>query len=134
MPTGAARSSAAAGLLMERLNRQIMELAELDEKYTPAHPLVQQKQDQIEATRKQMAAAATNGAAPASIISAFNSGPGSKPYDPQQDIIRTKLLSVGEGSMQLRTRLHQAQLIHSDPPGMADILEPASMQAVATNR
>lgn len=130
LPIAAARISPEMLVLNERLSKAYSEFLELSAKYYDIHPAVQQKQAEVEAIKRQLAAA-TNTVTAGLLPANLNTTPMGQPtFNPELDILRTKLLSAEEGKIQLANRLRQAELMAEHPPGMTRILAPANLKNV----
>ncbi len=130
---GSARSSVMVGMQTERLNKAMGELTELLSKYTEIHPLVKQKESEIQTLREQMSQASTNGSVGAFALGGLSTGPNGQPFNPELDIIRTKLLSLEEGRVQLANRQREAELFATNPPGFARVWAEANIKTIQTN-
>jgi protein involved in polysaccharide export with SLBB domain/capsular polysaccharide biosynthesis protein/Mrp family chromosome partitioning ATPase len=131
----ASRPTVLIGMQTERLNKALSELTELLAKYTEIHPLVKQKQSEIDTLREQISQASTN---PGAMTAAALTAPAATtsagtPFNPELDIIRTKLLSLEEGRVQLASRQREAELYAADPPGFVRVFAPATLKTVASN-
>jgi protein involved in polysaccharide export with SLBB domain/capsular polysaccharide biosynthesis protein len=129
---GSARSSVMVGVQTEHLNKAMGELTELLSKYTEIHPLVRQKQSEIESLRAQVNQGSTNGSMSA-LAASLSATPTGQPFNPELDIIRTKLLSLEEGRVSLASRQREAELYAANPPGFARVWAFADMKNVQTN-
>jgi protein involved in polysaccharide export with SLBB domain/capsular polysaccharide biosynthesis protein len=116
----------------ERLNTALAELDELLVTYTELHPRVREKQALIASLQSQIKSAATNQAPVAAELD-MPMSPLETMLNPEFDIVRTKLLSLGEGRVQLASRQRQAELYAENPPGVVQIFAPATMQGVQSN-
>ena len=117
----------------ERLNQAVGDLADLLSKYTEIHPLVRQKEEEVKALRAAIAAQPANTATPVAEPAAPVAQPVQPPaqtFNPEFDIIRTKLLSLEEGRVQMVNRLREAELYAANPPGAARAFAPASLKTV----
>jgi protein involved in polysaccharide export with SLBB domain/capsular polysaccharide biosynthesis protein len=131
---GPQRASPVVAMETERLNQALGELAGLLSKYTEIHPLVRQKQAEVQALKSQLAADSTNSVASEAPISAPPAiQPPAQIINPETDIIRAKLLSVEEGRVQLVNRQRAAELFVANPPGIARVFAPATPSAVRAN-
>jgi protein involved in polysaccharide export with SLBB domain/capsular polysaccharide biosynthesis protein len=124
-----ARSPALIGMQTERLNHALAELTELMSKYTDIHPLVRQKQSEVDALRAQIVHESTN----ATLGTGAAIAGGGDHFNPELDIIRTKLLSLEEGRVQLSNRQREAELYAANPPGLARVFAPATLKTVQGN-
>lgn len=113
-----------------RLNQAEGELAGLLGMYTELHPLVQQKESEISALQNKIAQQSTN-APPAVVASAAATG-NTLPTatTAELDTIRTKLVALEDGRVQMLNRERQAELYAATPPGMARVFAPATLKSV----
>ncbi len=118
-------------LRTERLDKAVDDLSELLAKYTEAHPLVQEKQAEIQALQTEIAIDSTNALLRPAV--APTPVPAAPAFTPQLDIIRGKLLSLEEGRVQLVNRQREAELYAANPPGIVRIFAPATMTTVKGN-
>jgi protein involved in polysaccharide export with SLBB domain/capsular polysaccharide biosynthesis protein len=128
---GASPSSPLVAAQTDRLNKALGELTELLAKYTELHPAVQEKEAEIQAIKKEIAKEPSQGVQippAAAVVAAVQSV--APPFNPEVDIIRSKLLSLEEGRVQLVNRQREAELYASDPPGNARVFAPASLKTV----
>ena len=128
-----ARSSVTVGVQTEHLNKAMADLTELLSKYTEIHPLVRQKQSEIQSLRAQVNQASTNGSLGPLDLASIPAGPSGQSFNPELDIIRTKLLSLEEGRVLLANRQREAELYSMNPPGFARVWAPADIKTVQTN-
>jgi protein involved in polysaccharide export with SLBB domain/capsular polysaccharide biosynthesis protein len=137
--TNLTTSPAATALISrqtERLNTLMLELSDLLGKYTDLNPLVEAKRNQIKAVETQIATARTNTVVATASGEYFvptrtPEGPGA--FNPQVDLIRTKLLALENGRVQLATRQREAELYASNPPGVVRVFAPATIQTLQSN-
>jgi protein involved in polysaccharide export with SLBB domain/capsular polysaccharide biosynthesis protein len=132
-PANPSRLSPLAAFHTERLNKALIELAELTSKMTDLHPIVQQKRSEIEAIKASAKAAETNTTSAALLVGPEFSRSAANMFNPELDIIRTKLLSVEEERVKLANKRREAELIANEPPGMVKVLSPPNLKAVQTN-
>jgi len=126
---GLPRASPVVAMETERLNLALGELTGLLSKYTEIHPLVRQKEAEVQALKAQIAADSTNTLLPsadAAIAAASAVPPPAPVLNPEVDIIRAKLLSLEEGRVQLVNRQREAEQYVANPPGVARIFAPAT--------
>ncbi|HEX3720225.1 MAG TPA: polysaccharide biosynthesis/export family protein [Verrucomicrobiae bacterium] len=134
--SGAPYSSALVAAQADRLNKAMGELTDLLSQYTELHPAVQQKEAEIKALKSEMAQEKSQGVTPAPVTSTPQGGPMSaypgafQPFNPELDIVRSKLLSLDQGRVELVNRQREAQLYLANPPGNCRVLAPASMKTV----
>ncbi len=135
-----ARVSPVVALETERLNLALADLAALSAKFTDIHPQVLQKQAEVKALKAQIAADSTNAfasALPSGVDASMAMAPALQPsapaINPEADIIRAKLLSLEEGSVQLVKQQRAAALYVANPPGMARVFAPATLTTVRSN-
>src|SRR6185369_3599921 len=100
---------------------------------TDMHPSVQMKRQEIEAIKASAREAETNNAGASYLMPPDVGRASANVYNPELDIIRTKLLSVEEERVKLANRRTQAELFVTEPPGMVQVLSPPSLKAVETN-
>jgi protein involved in polysaccharide export with SLBB domain/capsular polysaccharide biosynthesis protein len=116
----------------DRLNKAMGELTELLSQYTELHPAVQQKEAEIKALKTEMAqenaSAMTTARPPTGPMAVFQGG--FQPFNPELDIVRSKLLSLEQGRVELVNRQREAQLYLANPPGNTRVLAPASSKTV----
>ncbi len=117
----------------ERLNKAFVELAELTAKLTDIHPSVVSKKEEIAGLQALAASAATNNSPSFLSGAELTRRPGENVFNPEMDIIRTKLLSVEEERVKLSNKLQEAELFATEPPGMVEILSPPTLKTVQTN-
>jgi len=127
-----ARPSPAVAMETEKLNLALIELTALLARYTEIHPAVLQKKAEVAALKAQIAIDSTNGPAlPAEVAplvatqAAF--------MNPEMDIMRAKLLSLEEGRVQLVNRQREADLYMTNPPGVARVFAPATLETTRSN-
>jgi protein involved in polysaccharide export with SLBB domain/capsular polysaccharide biosynthesis protein len=119
----------------EHLNQALGELAGLLSKYTEIHPLVQEKRAEVQALKTQIAVDSTNAAAVAEapIVAAPPVQTQAQVLNPEADIIRTKLLSLEQGRVELVNRQREAELYVANPPGVARVFAPATVSTVQSS-
>src|SRR6267378_113061 len=115
----------------ERLRTAISELADLTLKYTDLHPQVQAKKSLVQDLQKSLAQAYTN--APSMPYAGLTATRTGEAFNPDLDIIRTKLHSLEDAHIQLVNRQREAELFATNAPGMARISAPATPKSVQTN-
>jgi len=133
---GPPRASPVVAVETERLNLAMGELSSLLAKYTELHPAVRQKEAEVQALKAQIAVDSTNTIAPpaeAAILPATPLPPLAPVINPEVDIVRAKLLSLEEGRVQLVNKQREAELYVANPPGVARVFAPATLQTVHTN-
>jgi capsular polysaccharide biosynthesis protein len=123
-------SSAVLAKQRERLDAALGELGELTSKYTDLHPLVQAKRQQINSMESQLASMATNRTVVMAPSPTTSGHTAAEVFNPETDIVRTKLLALQDGRVQLSTRFREAELYAANPPGIVRVLAPASMQTL----
>ena len=116
----------------ERLDKTMGELDDLLLKYTEIHPLVQAKEQQIAELKSRIASVSTNHTL-LSELPVLAAKAGEHTYNPELDIIRTKLLSLEEGRVQLANRQREAQLYSQTPPGIVRLFAGANLHTVESN-
>jgi hypothetical protein len=105
-------------------------------KYTELHPLVQQKEAEVQALKAQLAADSTNTIASSAEASDHDGcihATTAPAFNPELDIIRAKLLSLEEGRVQLVNKQREAELYVANPPGEARLFAPATLNTVHTS-
>jgi protein involved in polysaccharide export with SLBB domain/capsular polysaccharide biosynthesis protein len=127
------RASPLVSMLTERLNRAMGELTELSSKFYEIHPQVRAKQAEIDSLKSQIASASTNISASGYVISGVGGGSSENTLSPELEIMRTKLLSVQQERIKLASKLTEAESLATEPPGMVEVLAPASMKTVQGN-
>jgi len=129
-PGGISRSPALVAAQTDRLNKALGELTELLSRYTEIHPLVEEKEAEIQALKTQVEKESPEKVAvpAAAAVAATQGAP--QPFNPEVDIIRSKLLSLEEGRVQLVNRHREAELYVSNPPGTARVFAPATLNTV----
>jgi protein involved in polysaccharide export with SLBB domain/capsular polysaccharide biosynthesis protein len=129
---GVSRSPALVAAQTDRLNKALGELTELLSKYTEIYPPVQEKEAEIEALKKEVAKETREDVAVPTAAAPIAASQGSvpQPFNPEVDIIRSKLLSLEEGRVQLVNRQREAELYVSNPPGTARVFAPATLKTV----
>jgi len=131
---GPPRDSPIFALEREQLNQALRDLNILLLKDTDIHPVVIQKRAEIQALKAQIAADATN-----TIVSSQGElEPAATQQvapvaNPEADIVRTKLLSWEENSVQLLNKQREAELYVANPPGVAQVFAPATLQSTRSN-
>jgi protein involved in polysaccharide export with SLBB domain/capsular polysaccharide biosynthesis protein len=118
--------------LTEKLQTALADLSDLTAKYQDIHPLVREKRAQIQALQVQIASSATNNSLPEA-SAAMLVPSRAETFNPELDIVRTRLLSLEEGRVQLANRQREAALYAANPPGIVRIFAHANLQNVATN-
>jgi len=126
-------SSVYAQMQSERLRAAISELADLTQKYTDLHPQVQRQRSVVQDLQKSLAQAYTNAPNMPYAGPVVSSRQGES-FNPDLDIIRTKLHSLEDAHIQLMNRQREAELFATNAPGMARISAPASLNSVQTNK
>ena len=101
-----AQSPLVISMYAERLQKALGELAELNAKYMPKHPLVESKQIEVDNLKKQLNDASPNSSPLATHVTPLPGRPGET--NPELDIIRTKLLALEEGRVQIANRQREA--------------------------
>jgi protein involved in polysaccharide export with SLBB domain/capsular polysaccharide biosynthesis protein len=129
----ASRMSPLVAFHAERLNKALIELAGLTANLTDMHPSVRMKRQEIEAIKASAKEAETNNTGVSYLVPSEVARSSANAFNPELDIIRTKLLSVEEERVKLANRRTQAELFATDPPGMVQVLSPPSLKAVQTN-
>jgi protein involved in polysaccharide export with SLBB domain/capsular polysaccharide biosynthesis protein len=130
------RTSASPALFAaqtDRLNRALGELTELLSQYTELHPKVQEKEAEIAALKTQIAHDPPQTGTTSSDVTAVPTAAvagGNQPFNPELDIIRSKLVSLEQGRVELVQRQREAELYVTNPPGSARVLAPATMNTV----
>jgi len=119
----------------ERLDKSLLELHDLQVKFTEKHPWVVGKEEEIAQYKKEYndllaKTGDTNVDFTTAAVAATR--PANTP-DPETDIVRIRLLSVEEARVDLERKLLQAQLYQTNPPGMAQIFAPATSKTVQSN-
>jgi len=131
--SGPARTSPMVAMETEKLSKSLGELTELLSKYTEIHPLVRQKEAEVQALKARLATDSTNfvpTATEAAIATTPPVAPPAQVFNPELDIIRARLLSLEEGRVQLVNRQRQAELYVANPPGEARIFAVATLKTV----
>jgi protein involved in polysaccharide export with SLBB domain/capsular polysaccharide biosynthesis protein len=131
---GAPHDSPILATEREQLSQALRDLNILLLKDTDIHPAVIQKKEEIQALKAQMAADATNTmlSSPEGLVPpAVQQGP--PLANPEADIVRTKLLSWEENSVQLLNKQREAELYVANPPGVAQVFAPATLQSTRSN-
>ncbi|HEY9508494.1 MAG TPA: hypothetical protein VIV82_01405 [Verrucomicrobiae bacterium] len=119
--------------LSEKLQSSLAELTDLTSKYTDMHPLVQQKRSQIETLKEEITASETN-SSPLSATGLASIGPGGRRvYDPQMELIQSKLRSLEDARIGMANREREAELFAADPPGIVRVFAPANLKTTQTN-
>jgi protein involved in polysaccharide export with SLBB domain/capsular polysaccharide biosynthesis protein len=125
-----------------RLQQSISELNDLLVRFTDMHPQVVAKKEEVAVLERRLAEASTNKAAlpvasspiaAALMSSQFATRPGEAPFNPELDIVRTKLLSLEQGRVDLANRYHEAALFARNPPGVVKIFAPADPKTTQSN-
>ena len=118
-----------------RLQAAVGELHDLLAKFTDLHPTVQAKKEEIASLQAGVdSTLKANPGLTAQAMSAPASRPGeTTPFNPELDIVRTKLLSLEQGRVELANRQREAQLMADDPPGIVRILVPGTLKTVESN-
>jgi capsular polysaccharide biosynthesis protein len=130
-----ARMSPLAAFHTEKLNKALIELAELTANFHDIHPFVLKKRSEIEALKGLVKTAETNQSGTTSYVGAAEfSRLNPNAFNPELDIIRTKLLSVEEERVKLANKRSEAELLAANPPGMVQILSPPTSKSVQTNK
>jgi protein involved in polysaccharide export with SLBB domain/capsular polysaccharide biosynthesis protein len=130
------RASPVVAMETERLNLALVELTGLLSKYTELHPLVQQKEAEVQALKAQLAVDSTNtiaSSAEPATTTAASMQQTAPAFNPELDIIRAKLLSLEEGRVQLVNKQREAELYVANPPGEARLFAPATLNTVHTS-
>jgi protein involved in polysaccharide export with SLBB domain len=130
--TGATPSSLLLGEQMRQLQTAMGELTALSSKYTELHPLFKAKQQEVASLREQVQNAMTNRNS-AGMNMLMGGGMGDSTFNADAEIIHTKLRALEDSHLELVRRQREAQLYAEDPPGVARILAPATMQSVKAN-
>jgi protein involved in polysaccharide export with SLBB domain/capsular polysaccharide biosynthesis protein len=133
---GPPRASPVVAMETERLNVALGELTGLLSKYTEIHPSVRQKEAEVQALKARIAADSTNmiaSSTEAAVMPAPPLQPLAPVINPEVDIIRAKLLSLEEGRVLLVNRQREAELFVANPPGVARVFAPATLQTVRTS-
>ncbi len=119
--------------LSEKLQTSLAELTDLTSKYTDMHPLVQQKRSQIETLKEEITASETN-SSPLSASGLASIGPGGRRvYDPQMELIQSRLRSLEDARIGMANREREAELFAEDPPGIVRVFAPANLKTTETN-
>lgn len=131
MNTSLASGSLSASVLgrqRERLDKALGELDELLSRYTDIHPRVIEKRAQIQSLEQNLAASSTNQA-----LAVLPAPRGPNDFNPEADLIRTKLLALEDGRIQLANRQREAELFAANPPGIVRLFAPPDIQTVQAN-
>jgi hypothetical protein len=132
---GPPRATPAVAMETDRLNQAMEELTSLLSKYTEIHPLVQQKEAEVQALKARLAADSTNTVSPSALdeiapapVAAARAT--AETFNPEIDIVRARLLSLEQGRVQVVNRQREVESYLAHPPGMARVFAPASMKTV----
>ncbi len=133
--TASQHASPVVAMETERLNQALGELTGLLAKYTELHPLVREKEAEVQALKTQLATDSTNAnvpafAAEAPMVAAPVVQPAAQVLNPEAEIIRAKLLSLEQERVQLINRQRAADLFSANPPGIARVFAPATLSTV----
>ncbi|HXS69736.1 MAG TPA: polysaccharide biosynthesis/export family protein [Candidatus Polarisedimenticolia bacterium] len=115
--------------LNEELQSAMTELNNLTAKYTDQHPRVIEEKERINELNKELSAAtgSTNGAAAAAVIQASG-----QVIQPDLEVIRTRLRSLEDASVDLASKQKEAQMYANNPPGMVRLFAPAELKTVSS--
>jgi len=116
----------------EKLTAALAELQKLLVNYTEKHPLVQQQRSLINELQGQLGPYNAVGSGTGTLASGTAAKNGEL-YNPDLDIIRTKLRSLQDGRTQLLQRQREAELYATNSQPMATIFAPATMNTVQRN-
>lgn len=131
--TSLANAPAASSLVLrqrERLDKALGELDELLSRYTEIHPRVIEKKAQIQGLEQQISSSSTN---KANICSAQPLQRTGSDFNPEADLIRTKLLALEDGRVHMANKQREAALYAEDPPGIVRVFAPANLKTVQKN-
>jgi protein involved in polysaccharide export with SLBB domain/capsular polysaccharide biosynthesis protein len=123
--------SAQSIYMIEEVNKQLAaaktELSQTLLTFTEEHPKVISEKDRIKLLTDQLnqLTGSTNGAQASTVIQANGSV-----VQPDLEVLRARLRSLEEARVTLDSRLHEAQMYASSPPGMIRVLAPAEMKTV----
>jgi protein involved in polysaccharide export with SLBB domain/capsular polysaccharide biosynthesis protein len=133
------RQAFQVGEYSRRLQSAMTELSDLLVEYTEIHPRVIAKSNEVASLQRRLRDISTNSAA-AGVSMAGGampllapSRPGEAPFNPELDIVRTKLLSLEQGRVDLANRYHEAELFAANPPGVVRVFAPADLKTVQSN-
>jgi protein involved in polysaccharide export with SLBB domain/capsular polysaccharide biosynthesis protein len=119
----------ATSRLTERLLAAEDELANLERKYTDEHPMVMQQKAAVEALQKEVAHN-TNNSATAIASTAANSAPTTQLFNPDYEIIHSKLAALATSRQLVADRQQEAKAFIADPPGNVRFFAPATMKDI----
>ena len=113
----------------ERLHTALGELADLLSKYTERHPLVQRKRSEIESIESEISGKTRSSLS--SVAGLYGATQTDRAASaPELDLIRSKLLSLEGGRVELVDREREARLLAADPPGICRVFAPATPTGV----
>ena len=117
----------------DKLNQAMEELTTLLSKYTELHPLVRQKEAEVQAWKTRLAADSTNifplvadESVVAPTVPVTAARPTAETFNPEIDIVRARLLSLEQGRVQVVNRQREVESYLAHPPAIARVFAPAS--------
>lgn len=120
--------------MIRKLNEQYtsaqMDLNQLLQKFTDAHPKVIAAKENVDILKKELdqATASTNGTAAAAVIEADGNV-----IQPDVEVIRARLRSLEEARVELDSHQREAESYASDPPGIVRISAPADSRTTRSS-
>jgi protein involved in polysaccharide export with SLBB domain/capsular polysaccharide biosynthesis protein len=125
--------SSQTALMVTKLNDELQsamtELNNLRTKYTDQHPRVIEKTAEVKELNKELSAAtgSTNGSAAAAVLQASG-----QVIQPDLEVIRTRLRSLEDASVDLVSKQKEAQMYANNPPGMVRTFAAAELKTVSS--
>lgn len=124
--------------LTEKLQAAIAELADLRAKYTDIHPLVMNATGRVKDLETQISKASTNSALSSALstggLNGVSSvGPAGIVYDPEHEIIKTKLHALETARIELVNKVREAESYSQNPPGNVKVFAHATVRTTESN-